>query len=131
VVSEGYILRIAKKEWIERVFDSAMYYTGVRRRWKIGQTILFLSKTELGDSFIGYGIIERVYEKEELSDEERKECEKYGWQKAIEFKYLIRFEKPLPIKETFVKDLRLCGKTLHGLPLKAEQLESIISQARS
>jgi len=77
--AEGYILRIAKKEWVEKVFDSAMYYTGARRKWQPGQTILFVSRTELGDSFIGYGVIENIYEKEELSEEEQRECETYGW----------------------------------------------------
>ncbi|MEM3874032.1 MAG: hypothetical protein QXU45_02745 [Candidatus Bathyarchaeia archaeon] len=129
VEAEGYILRIARKDWIERVFDTAMYYTGARRKWKAGQTILFVGKTEFGDSFIGYGIVERVYEKEELSDEEQRECETYGWRKALEFKYLVKFEKPLPVRETFIKDLRLSGKTLHSLPLKAERIKSIISQA--
>ncbi|MEM3090786.1 MAG: hypothetical protein QXW17_03370 [Candidatus Bathyarchaeia archaeon] len=129
VEADGYILRIARKEWIERVFDSAMYYTGAKRKWKAGQTILFLGRTEFGDSFIGYGVIENVYEKHELSEDEQRECETYGWCKALEFKYIVRFGKPLPIKESFLKDLKLKGKTLHSLPLKAEQIKSIISQA--
>jgi hypothetical protein len=55
MATEGYILRIAKKEWVEKVFNSAMYYTGARRKWQTGQTILFVGKTEFGDAFIGYG----------------------------------------------------------------------------
>ncbi|MEM3565798.1 MAG: hypothetical protein QXK18_02875 [Candidatus Bathyarchaeia archaeon] len=129
VSSKGLILRIATKEWVKRVFDSAMYYTGARRKWQSGQTVVFVSKTEFGDSFIGYGVIENVYGKEELSEEEQKECETYGWRKALEFKYLLKFEKPLPLKETFLKDLKLRGKVLHGLPLTSEQLNAIINQA--
>ena len=127
--AEGYILRIAKKEWVERVFDSAIYYTGARRKWQIEQTILFVGKTEFGDAFIGYGVIENVYEKEELSEEEQRECETYGWRKALEFKYVMRFERPLPVRETFLKELKLRGKTLHSLPLTKEQINSIINQA--
>ena len=127
--AEGYILRIAKKEWVERVFDSAIYYTGARRKWQIEQTILFVGKTEFGDAFIGYGVIENVYEKEELSEEEQRECETYGWRKALEFKYVMRFERPLPVRETFPKELKLRGKTLHSLPLTKEQINSIINQA--
>ncbi|MGC8998642.1 MAG: hypothetical protein ACP5JW_04495 [Candidatus Bathyarchaeia archaeon] len=127
--AEGYILRIAKKEWVEKVFDSAMYYTGARRKWQPGQTILFVSRTEFGDSFIGYGVIENVYGKEELSEEEQRECETYGWRKAIEFKYVSKFEKPLPLRETFFKALKPRGKTLHTLPLTSEQINAIISQA--
>ncbi len=128
VEPEGYILRIATKEWIDRVFDSAIYYTGFRRKWHVGQTIMFLHKTDIGDAFVGYGIIGNVYEKEDLSEGEQRECEKWGWRKALEFKYVMKFDKPLAIKETFLKDLKFRGRYLHGLPLRKEQLDSIISQ---
>jgi hypothetical protein len=127
--SKGYILRIATKEWVDQVFDMAIYYTGFRREWKTGQIILFVHKTDFGDAFVGYGEIGNVYGLDELSEEERHECERWGWKKAIEFKYIIRFEKPLPIKETFLKNLKIRGRTLHGFPLNKEQLNSIISYA--
>lgn len=129
VKAEGYIFRIAKKDWIEKVFNSVMYYTKTRRKWQSGQTILFISKTEHGDAFIGYGVIENVFEKEELSEEEQRECEAFGSQRAIGFKYVVRFKKPLLLKETVLKGLKLSGKLLHGWPLTSEQLNSIISQA--
>lgn len=128
---DGYILRIAGKEWVEKVFDSAMYYTSSPRKWRKGQTVLFLAKTELGDAFVGYGVIENIYMKEELSEEEQRECEVWGWRKALEFKYVVRFGKPLALKETFLKDSRLRGKCFHGFPLKVEQLNALIGQAES
>lgn len=128
VEAKGYVLRIATEKWVNQVFGMTIYYTSLRRRWKPGQTIVFLHKTSAGDSIIGYGIIENIYEKNELSDEEIRECERYGWKKAIVFRYVKSFE-PLPIKETFMKDLGLSGKYLHGLKLDEEQLNSIISQA--
>lgn len=128
VEANGYILRIATKQWVNQVFSMAIYYTSARRQWKPGQTIIFVHKTNVGDAVIGYGVIENVYEKDELSEEERRECEKYSWKKAIEFKY-VKKAKPLPIKETILKDLKLRGKYFHGLPLNKEQLDSIISQA--
>ena len=129
VEADGYILRISTKRWVDQVFNLAMYYTGARRRWKVGQTIILMHRTSLGDAVIGYGVIGDIYERDELSEEERRECEKYGWKKAIEFRYIIRFENPLPIKETSLKDLKLRGKYLHSLPLNKEQLDAIISQA--
>jgi len=128
VEAEGYILRIATEKWVDQVFGMAIYYTGLRRRWKPGQTIVFLHKTSVGDSIVGYGVIGRICEKDELPEEEQRECEKHGWKKAIEFKY-VKPVKPLPIKETFMKDLGLSGKYLHGLKLDQEKLNSIISQA--
>jgi len=125
----GYILRIATKQWVEQVFDLAIYYTSISRRWNPGQTILFLHKTTVGDAFVGYGIIKRLYEKDELSEEDKRECDRYGWRKAIEFTYVVQFEKPLSIRETFLKGSKLRGRYLHGLKLTSEQLGLIISQA--
>jgi hypothetical protein len=127
----GYILRIATKQWVNQVFDTAMYYTSAIRKWKPEQTILFVHKTSVGDSIIGYGVIEDVYGLDELSEEERRECEKHGWKVAIGFKYVKEFEKTLPLRETALKDLSARGKFLHGLPLSSEQIESVINQAES
>jgi len=129
VEADGYILRIATEEWVDQVFNLAIYYTGFRRTWKPGQTIIFVHKTGVGDAIVGYGEIGNVYALDELSEEERHECEKWRWKKAIEFKYIIRFEKPLPIKQTFLKNLKIRGRSLHGFPLSKEKLSSLISQA--
>jgi hypothetical protein len=128
VEADGYVLRIKTEKWVNQVFSMTIYYTSLRRRWKPSQTIVFLHKTNVGDAIIGYGEIENIYDKSELSDEEIRECEKYGWKKAIVFKY-VKPLKPLPIKETFLKDLGLSGKYLHGLKLNKEQMISIIDQA--
>jgi predicted transcriptional regulator len=127
--AEGYILRIASEEWVRQVFDMAIYYTSLSRKWKEGQTILFVSKTSVGDMVIGYGVIQGVISTDELSEEERRKCEEHGWKRAIEFTYVKRFEKPLPLKKTFLKDSKFRGRYLHGLVISKEQLDSIISQA--
>jgi len=125
----GYILRIATEEWVDQVFSLAIYYTSIRRKWIVGQVIIFVHKTSIGDAIIGYGEIGNIYGLDELSEEERRGCEKWGWKKAIEFKYILKFDKPLPIKETFLKSLKLRGRSLHGFLLTEQQLNSIISQA--
>ncbi|MEM3536578.1 MAG: hypothetical protein QXF44_02255 [Candidatus Bathyarchaeia archaeon] len=129
VEPKGYILRIATKEWVNQVFDSAVYYTGARRKMSKGQIVIFVHKTEFGDAVIGYGEIGELYALEELSEEEKHACEKWGWKKAIEFKYVIRFEEPLPIRETALRNLKVKGKTLHCFPLSEEILNQIINQA--
>ena len=127
--NEGYILRIASGQWIEQVFNSAMYYSGLRRKWKPEQTILFLHKTNNGDAFIGYGIIEKTHDENELSKEEQLECEKHGWKTAIVFKYVVEFKHPLRLKETIFKDSKLRGRCFHGLPLNKEKADSILALA--
>ncbi len=127
--AEGYLLRIATKEWVNQVFDMAIYYTSARRKWNSGQTIIFVHKTRVGDAVVGYGEIGNVYSLDELSEEEKRYCKKHGWKEALEFKYVISFESPLPLRETFLKELKLRGKTIHGFPLSKEQIDSIISKA--
>jgi len=122
----GYILRISRDEWVKQVFNLKRYYAGVRRRWEPGLTILFAHKAEKGDSFLGYGVIESVLKTEELSEKERTECKKYGWNRAINFKDIRKFHPPLPIKETVIKDVGVRGNRLHGFPLTSAQVQSIL-----
>jgi hypothetical protein len=127
----GYILRVASEEWVRQVFDMAIYYTNLSRKWKEGQTMLFVSKTGVGEMVVGYGVIQDVISTDELSEEERRKCEEHGWKRAIEFTYVKRFERPLPLKKTFLKDSKFRGGYLHGLAISKEQLDSIVSQAEN
>ena len=127
--AEGCVLRIASKEWVDQVFSIAVYYTSLRRKWKQGQTIVFLSKTDVGDAVVGYGVVQSVYEKDELSEAEKNQCELHGWREAIEFSYVVRFDKPLLVKETFFRNTKLRGRCFHGYALSREQLKAIIAQA--
>lgn len=126
---EGYVLRIVGKEPVDHVFELAIYYTNLNRKWTSGQIIFFLHKSELGDAFVGYGVIERIMERDELCDQERAECERGGWKMAIEFRYVRRLERQLLIKETFLKDSKLRGRFFHGLQLDGVQIESLMKQA--
>jgi hypothetical protein len=71
----------------------------------------------------------RILEKHELCDQERIECERGGWKMAIEFKYVRKLERPLLVKETFLKDSKLRGRFFHGLQLDRVQVESLLKQA--
>jgi hypothetical protein len=125
----GCILRIATEEWVDHVFEMAIYYTNMKRKWKYGQPILFIHKTRTGDAFVGYGLFDHMAESNALSGEDRLECERGNWKRAIEFKYVKRFEKPLPVKQTFLKSSKRHGRFIHGLELNKEQLEQILGQA--
>jgi hypothetical protein len=126
---EGYILRIATKHWVNQVFSMAIYYTNMRRKWKHGQTILFMHKTRVGDALVGYGQIEKACEKDELCEQDKYECERGGWKRAIVFTYVKQFDKPLAVKDTFLKGSKLRGRYFHGLKLDKNQLEAILAQA--
>jgi hypothetical protein len=127
----GYILRIATELWVDHVFEMAIYYTNMKRQWKSGQAILFIHKTRTGDALVGYGVVDHVAERSALSEEDRLDCDRGSWKRAIEFKYVKRFEKPLHVKQTFLKDSKRHGRFVHGLELNKEQLEQILSQAEN
>ena len=131
VETAGYILRIATKQWVTQVFGSAIYYTGLRRKWRSNQVALFAHKTSFGDAIVGYGVVAGVHEREELMDYDRRACEEFGWRRAIEFKYVVQFKRPLPVKGTFLPDLKVSGKLLHGFPLKKDQADNLIMLAEN
>ncbi|MCX6649985.1 MAG: hypothetical protein NTV61_11490 [Candidatus Bathyarchaeota archaeon] len=56
----GYILRISRDEWLEQVFRLNKYYTGIMRDYKRGTPILLAMKAGGRDSFVGYGIVDKV-----------------------------------------------------------------------
>jgi hypothetical protein len=127
----GYILRISGREWVDQVFDMAIYFTNLKKKWEGGRTVLFLHKAEDGDAFVGYGVIERAEETDDLSYEERRSCERGGWKRGIVFRYVRRFGEPLLVKETFLKVSKLRGRLLHGMELGTEQLRSVLEQGNA
>jgi len=127
----GYLLRISNREWVAKVFDMAIYFTSLRRNWKAGRTILFLHRTTAGDALVGYGVIDKACDVGDLSEEDRRECEKGEWRTALEFRYVRQFEKPLVVKTTFLRSSKLRGKYFHGLGLDKNQVEDLVAQGES
>jgi len=56
----GYILRVSHDDWVQQIYEINKYYSGIMRHWRIGTPILLAKKTEVGDSFLGYGITDKV-----------------------------------------------------------------------
>ena len=67
--------------------------------------MLFRTKTDVGDAFIIYGILEKILDVDDLSEEER-----------------YRYEKHVRTR----KNSKLRGAHLHGLKLDQDQLNSIL-----
>lgn len=127
----GYVLRISSKKWANHVFDLAIYYTNLHRKYVEGQVAVFVHKVEEGDSIIGYGVVEKVCKREELPEEEKGSYLQHEWKEAIIFKYVVRFDRPLPVKETFLGDPKYQGRCCHGLRLDRQRVDTLISQAES
>ena len=90
----------------ETVFELKKYYSGIIRNWRIGTSILLAKTTHVGDSFLGYGITDKVEMLWEMSAEEEHYCKENGWKVAITFKPRIKFKSPMPIKTTPQKATR-------------------------
>ncbi|KYH38440.1 MAG: hypothetical protein AYL28_003680 [Candidatus Bathyarchaeota archaeon B23] len=125
----GYILRIVRDDWVERVFNERRYYSGVSRRWRRGDIILLAKGTEVGDSFLGYGVVEKAEEMWELPPEERRFASRHGWRWALTLNPLFRFERPLPVKETLLAEDPRRGRLLHGATLTEEEVDAILEAA--
>jgi hypothetical protein len=126
----NFILRITREEWFKQVFSIKKYFPGISRRWESKGTILLVRKTENGDSFVGYGVLDEFVKREMLPDEKRKECETMGWKGVLIFKELYRFEPPLKIKDTVIGTSKAKGKCFHGFPLTQEQVDSVHQTAK-
>jgi len=124
----GYILRISKAEWLKQVYDRKKYYPGILRNWRPGMTILLARKTEKEDSFIGYGMIDRVTMIDETEGEEREYCESSGWKCVLSFSTLVRFDNPVPVKKILDKGYRGKGRLLHGIRVTSQQVESVLHE---
>jgi hypothetical protein len=125
----GYILRISSDEWLEQVFQLKKYYAGISRNWRRGTPILMAKKTELGDSILGYGIIQKVEMLWEMTPEEEDYCRENKWRCALNFQPLVKFEKPIPIKDTVLADDERKGSYLHGALISEQIVDSILKQA--
>jgi len=125
----GYILRISTDEWLEQVYRLKKYYSGVMRGWKRGTVILFAKKAEAGDSFIGYGVVDKVEMLWEMTPEEEEYSREHGWRCALGFNALLKFDKPYPIDESILRDDRRKGRYLHGARLSEEEVDEILEAA--
>ncbi|HUV33481.1 MAG TPA: hypothetical protein VMW22_01020 [Candidatus Desulfaltia sp.] len=125
----GYILRISTDEWLDQIYQLKKYYTGVNRNWKRGTPILLAKKTEQGDSILGYGITQKVEMLWEMTPEEEDYCRENKWRCALTFQPLVKFDKPLPIKDTILANDKRKGSFLHGALIPEETVDSILEQA--
>ncbi|MBM3292153.1 hypothetical protein FJY84_05695 [Candidatus Bathyarchaeota archaeon] len=127
----GYILRITHDYWLDQVFNIKKYYSGVMRAFEVGTPILLVKKTDVGDSFIGYGLVSKVERLWEMTPEDEKYSRDNNWKCCLSFNDLSKFNKPYPIKESILKDDPRKGKLLHAAMIKAEQINEIINTAIS
>ena len=125
----GYILRISRHEWLEQVFRLNKYYTGIMRDYKWGTSILLAMKTEGRDSFVGYGIVDKVEMLWEMLPEEEDFSRGHGWKCGLTLMGLTRFQHPYPIGKSCLSTDPRPGAFLNGARLTEDQVDSILEAA--
>jgi hypothetical protein len=127
----GYILRISSDEWKKQVYTLRKYYSGVMRNWGRGTVILLAKKALEGDSFIGYGIVKKVEMLWEMTPEEEIYCIENGWKCALNFRNLVEFIKPYPLKKSPLSGDTRKGSYLHGAKLEEKLVSTILLEAEA
>ena len=91
-----------------------------------GTYVFFLKKTEVGDSVIGFGVVERTVTFHELTPAEREPCMEHRWDRYIIFKRLTRLSRPVPLKELPVDFGKARRRYLHGRKVEEEELTKVL-----
>jgi hypothetical protein len=99
------------------------------RDYKRGTPILLIMKAEGRNSFVGYGIIDKVEMLWEMAPEEENYSRGHGWKCGLTLRGLTRFARPYPIKKSYLSTDPRRGAFLNGAKLTEEQVDSILEAA--
>lgn len=116
----GFCLRV-REEQERQLYVRRELYVGIRRDWSRGTKILFVKKTPAGDMVIGSGVLDRVAELAEMSEEEKRRCLENNWYGKMSFSTLARFQVP-------VSQTALAGQPpalLHGLAVDTAAVKAL------
>jgi hypothetical protein len=127
--TDGYVLRISHEDLVNQVFSLEKYYSGVIRDFKRGTPLLFAAKSESGDSFVGYGVVDKIEYLWEMTPEEETYAKEHGWKIALTLRGATRFKNPLLIKNSLLKDDKRKGAYLHGAKLTENTIDALLEQA--
>jgi len=127
--TDGYVLRISYEDLVNQVFSLGKYYSGVIRDFKRGTPLLFVAKSEGGDSLVGYGVVDKIEYLWEMTPEEEAYAREHNWKIALTLRGATRFRTPLLIKNSLLKDDKRKGAYLHGAKLTEETMDALLEQA--
>ena len=128
--TNGYILRIGSEDLANRVFTTDRYYSGAIRDFHRGTPILFAAKVgPLGDSIIGYAVVEKAENLWEMITEEESYAKSNGWRIGLTLRGTTRLHSPLPLDESPLKEDKRRGAFLHGAKLTEVQVDALLEQA--
>jgi hypothetical protein len=132
------IIRITRAD-ANQIYTNRVCYVGIERDWAAGSKIIFLikyshdqivtSSSELGDVFIGFGIIEKALEPSHLNVVEKTIWVQNNYSMKIFFGKLVRFIHEVPLKGSFRRWIENTGPMLHGAQISNPEISKIENHA--
>jgi len=127
--TDGYVLRISHEDLVNQVFSLGKYYSGLLRDFKRGTPILFAAKSESGDSFVGYGVVDKIEFLWEMLPADEEYAREHNWKVALTLRGATKFGTPLLIKNSILKEDKRRGAYLHGAKLTEDTIDALLEQA--
>src|SRR5919205_2344174 len=89
--NSNYIVKISNPAQAHEIFWKRVYYPKLRRSWTRGSKLIFITKRNSEDVFIGLGKIKANYDLSLLDHNERKICIQNNVYSKIIFDTMVRF----------------------------------------
>src|ERR671933_2893339 len=122
----NYIVKISNPAHANQIFWKRVYYPKLRRGWIMGSKLIFITKRNSDDVFIGLGNIKANYDLSVLDHNEREICIQNNIHSKIIFDTMIRFFPVIIVRDLkFISSDRLEGPSLDGAYLSDSEVTNI------
>ena len=124
--NSNYIVKISNPAHANQIFWKRVYYPKLRRGWTRGSKLIFITKRNSDDVFIGLGKIKANYDLSVLDHNEREICIQNNIHSKIIFDTMIRFFPVIIVRDLkFISSDRIEGPSLDGAYLSDSEVTNI------
>ena len=129
--NSNYIVKISNPAHANQIFWKRVYYPKLRRNWIRESKLIFITKRNSDDVFIGLGKIKANYGLSVLDHNERKICIQNNVYSKIIFDTMVRFFPAIVTRDVkFISPDRMAGQSLDGAYLSDSEVSSIEGLAK-
>ena len=122
----NYIVKISNPAHANQIFWKRVYYPKLRRGWIMGSKLIFITKRNSDDVFIGLGKIKANCDLSVLDHNEREICIQNNIHSKIIFDTMIRFFPVIIVRDLkFISSDRIEGPSLDGASLSDSEVTNI------
>ena len=124
--NSNYIVKISNPAHANQIFWKRVYYPKLRRNWIRESKLIFITKRNSDDVFIGLGNIKANYDLSVLDHNEREICIQNNIHSKIIFDTMIRFFPVIIVRDLkFISSDRIEGPSLDGAYLSDSEVSNI------